>query len=168
MLGGWVATFGAMFPNDQDGRALIDQLVAQVNERPAITVLTNAELVGKSGSFGNYTAEVRINEPAKDAFRAVVGSVVIATGFDTYEPEVGEFGYGIPGVLALEFKALVDASTGSLTYNGKPVRAVAYIYHRPTATRPVAMSTARSSAVVPPCTRPCWSTSSTPRCTSTT
>jgi heterodisulfide reductase subunit A len=129
VLGGWVATFGAMFPNEQDGRTQIDQLVAQVAERPAITVLTHAELVGKSGSFGNYTAEVRINQPGTEPFRAVVGSIVIATGFDTYEPDAGEFGYGVPGVLTLpEFKTLVDGSTGSLTYNGRRVRTIAYIY----------------------------------------
>ena len=129
MLGGWVATFGAMFPNDQDGRAQIDHLIAQVNERPSITVLTNAELVGKSGSFGNYTAEVRVGGQNPEVIRAVVGSIVIATGFDTYEPEVGEFGYGIPGVLTLpEFKALVDATSGPLIHNGTPVRTIAYIY----------------------------------------
>jgi heterodisulfide reductase subunit A len=118
-----------MFPNEQDGRTQIDQLVARVAERPAITVLTHAELVGKSGSFGNYTAEVRINQPGTEPFRAVVGSIVIATGFDTYEPDAGEFGYGVPGVLTLpEFKTLVDGSTGSLTYNGRRVRTIAYIY----------------------------------------
>ena len=50
-----------MFPNDRSGREQIDHLEAEVARRPAITVFTNAELVGKSGSFGNYEAEVRVN-----------------------------------------------------------------------------------------------------------
>jgi heterodisulfide reductase subunit A2 len=128
-LGGWVGTFGSTFPNDQDGRQQIAHLVEEVAKRPAITVFTKAELVGKSGSFGNYVAEVRINADVPETFKATVGSIVIATGFDTYEPEAGEFGYGIDGVVTLpEFKALVDSSHGTLTYAGKAVRTIAYIY----------------------------------------
>jgi heterodisulfide reductase subunit A2 len=130
-LGGWVATFGSMFPSDQDGREQIARLVDEVGKRSAITVFTNAELVGKSGSFGNYVAEVRIDGGSTDpeTIRATVGSVVIATGFDAYEPEAGEFGYGIDGVLTLpEFKAMVDSADGPLMHAGKPVRTIAYIY----------------------------------------
>ncbi len=128
-LGGWVARFGAMYPNRSSGRELIDRLVAEVKKRPEIVVLTNAELASKSGSFGNYVTEIRINNDIPDSLRLEVGSIVVATGFDTYRPEIGEYGYGIDGVLTLpEFKELVDHSTGSLTYHGKPVRTVAYIY----------------------------------------
>jgi heterodisulfide reductase subunit A len=128
-VGGWSGTFGAMFPNDRSGREQIAHLKAEVARRASITVFTNAELVGKSGSFGNYEAEVRVNSDPPESMTATVGSIVIATGFDTYLPEAGEFGYGVPGVLTLpEFKTLVDASEGRLTYNGKPVRTVAYVY----------------------------------------
>ena len=128
-VGGWTARFGAMFPNDRSGRDQVELLRAEVARRPAITVFTNAELVGKSGSFGNYEAEVRVNSDPPESITATVGSIVIATGFDSYEPEAGEFGYGIPGVLTLpEFKELVDGSDGVLTHNGKRVRTIAYVY----------------------------------------
>ena len=128
-VGGWTGRFGAMFPNDRSGREQITQLKADVASRSAITVFTNAELVGKSGSFGNYEAEVRINSDPPEVIRTTVGSIVIATGFDSYEPEVGEFGYGIDGVLTLpEFKTLVDESAGALTFKGRPVRTVTYVY----------------------------------------
>ncbi|MEI6362717.1 MAG: CoB--CoM heterodisulfide reductase iron-sulfur subunit A family protein [Actinomycetes bacterium] len=128
-MGGWVGTFGTMFPSDQMGREQIAGLIAEVAKRPAITVFKNAELVGKSGSFGNYVAEVRINTAVPETIRATVGSIVIATGFDTYEPETGEFGYGIDGVVTLpQFRAMVDASDGGLTHNGRPVQSIAYIY----------------------------------------
>ena len=53
----------------------------------------------------------------------------MATGFDTYQPEVGEFGYGIDGVVTLpEFKELIDRSAGPLEYRGRPVRTVVYVY----------------------------------------
>ncbi len=128
-MGGWVGTFGATFPSDQVGRDQIERLVDEVAKRPAITVFTNAELVGKSGSFGNYVAELRLNGDTPETIRATVGSIIIATGFDTYEPEAGEFGYGIDGVVTLpEFKAMVDQAQGPLTVSGRPVRTVAYIY----------------------------------------
>ena len=53
-LGGWVGRFGEMYPHGRNGRELIARLVAEVKRRPAITVLTGAEVVAKSGSFGNY------------------------------------------------------------------------------------------------------------------
>ena len=86
-----------MFPNDRSGREQIAHLKAEVARRPSITVFTNAELVGKSGSFGNYEAEVRVNADPPETITATVGSIVIATGFDSYQPEAGEFGYGIDG-----------------------------------------------------------------------
>jgi heterodisulfide reductase subunit A len=130
-LGGWVSELGPMYPNERSGRDQIDFLVAEVAKRPSIRVLTDAELVSKSGSFGNYVTEVRVQgEP--EMVTAEVGTIVVATGFDTYQPEVGEFGYGIEGVVTLpEFTKLVDGSAGSkgpLLYKGKPVRTIAYVY----------------------------------------
>ncbi len=128
-LGGWVGTFGAMYPKGRKGRELIAELVAEVKRRPSIVVFTNAELQAKSGSFGNYRTEVRIQGDPPQEIQFDVGSIVVATGFDAYQPGTGEYGYGIDGVLTLpQFKELVDRSQGSLTYHGKPVRTIAYIY----------------------------------------
>jgi heterodisulfide reductase subunit A len=130
-LGGWVGTFGPMFPYERSGMDQIAQLKEEIAKRPAITVWTRAELTGKSGSFGNYVAEVTVNhaDGSADVIPTEVGAVVVATGFDSYEPEAGEFGYGIEGVVTLpEYKELVDSADGPLTYQGRKVRSVAYIY----------------------------------------
>lgn len=128
-LGGWIGRFGEIYPNDRNGRELIDGLVHAVEERSQIMVLTGAELVAKSGSFGNYDVEIRVGGEGAGTVHERVGSIVVATGFDAYQPEVGELGYGIAGVLTLpEFKELVDGGTGPLTYRGRPVRSVAYVY----------------------------------------
>ena len=128
-LGGWVGRFGEMYPHGKDGRTLIAGLVAEIRKRPAITVLTGADVVGKSGGFGNYDVDVRVGGPGAGSISVRVGSIIVATGFDSYQPEAGEFGYGIDGVLTLpEFTDLLDRSTGPLVHNGKPVRSVAYVY----------------------------------------
>jgi heterodisulfide reductase subunit A len=60
-----------------------------------------------------------------------VGSVVVATGFDSYTPKEGEFGYdGGDNVITLpDFKRLIDTSgTKELIYKGRKIHNIAYIY----------------------------------------
>jgi len=137
-LGGWVRRLGRMYPHDRRGSELVERLVAEVRRRPAITVLTGTELVGKSGSFGNYRVSLRIGGERAGTIEVAVGTIVVATGFDSYHPEEGELGYGIDGVLTMpEFKELVDgvaegtgglAGAGGIAWKGRPVRAIAYLY----------------------------------------
>ncbi len=138
-LGGWVSGLAEMYPHGKDGRELILRLVEQIDAHPNVTVYTGAEVVSKNGSFGNYKVGIRVppaaaaaagEEGSADSLVEVdAGSIVVATGFDSYAPPEGEFGHGLPGVLTLpEFKRLVEGSAGPLEYNGRPVRTVAYIY----------------------------------------
>jgi len=129
-LGGWVRQLGPMFPHERDGAELVAGLVAEVRKREAINVLTGTELVGKSGSFGNYRCTLRVGGEGSGTIEVAVGSIVVATGFDEYQPEDGELGFGLDGVVTLsQFKALVDGSNrGTLAWNGRPVRSVAYVY----------------------------------------
>jgi len=125
--GGWVAGFGRMYPHEQNGARLIEQLVGEVKKRRNITLFTNAELVEKSGSIGDFNVVMRVN--GGEQIKANVGAVIVATGFDAYQPGDGEYGYGTDGVITLpEFKALVDAANGRLVYNGREVKDVVYIY----------------------------------------
>ncbi|MDP4238898.1 MAG: CoB--CoM heterodisulfide reductase iron-sulfur subunit A family protein [Bacteroidota bacterium] len=59
-----------------------------------------------------------------------VGSVLMATGFDSYTPAYGEFGYAtLENVITLpQFKRLIDTQYGKLTYKGKEIKNIAYIY----------------------------------------
>jgi heterodisulfide reductase subunit A len=128
-LGGWVGGFGGMYPHGKIGSELIARLVKEIHNRPAITVFADAEVVSKAGSFGNYQATIRIDHTPAETIQVEVGSVIVATGFDAYEPEAGEFGYGIDGVLTLpEFKRMIDEASGPLTYRGHPVQSIVYVY----------------------------------------
>ena len=128
-LGGWVAGFGEMYPHGRNGAELIATLEADVRAHPAITVFTNAELMAKSGSFGNNHVTIAIHGEQLETIQMDVGSIVVATGFDAYGPAAGEFGYGLDGVVTMpEFKKIVDESAGPLEYNGRPVKTIAYVY----------------------------------------
>jgi len=128
-LGGWVAGFGTMYPHGRVGAELAEKLERAVRAHPAITVFTRAELVAKSGSFGNYHVTIAIEGERLETIQVDVGSIVVATGFDTYEPAAGEYGYGMDGVVTLpDFKRMLDASSGPLEHDGRPVKTIAYIY----------------------------------------
>ena len=128
-LGGWVGRFGPMFPHEREGRDLIAHLVEEVKKRPAIKIFAGAEVVSKAGSFGNYQVGIRVSADPPETITAEVGSIVVATGFDAYQPAESEFGTGLDGVMTLpDFKDLVDRAEGPLRHNGRPVRSLAYIY----------------------------------------
>jgi heterodisulfide reductase subunit A2 len=59
-----------------------------------------------------------------------VGSVLMATGFDSYTPAEGEFGYKqFENVLTLpQFKRIIELNDEKLIFRGKEIRSIAYIY----------------------------------------
>ena len=97
-LGGWVGGFGDMYPHGKNGRELIARLEEKVREHPGITVFTNAEVVEKSGSFGNYEVSIRVDGGARatprrskapETIKVQAGSLIVATGFEAYQVSGG-------------------------------------------------------------------------------
>jgi heterodisulfide reductase subunit A len=127
VAGGWVDKFGRMYPRDRRGSEMISSLVDQVRDRANITLYTDAELMEKSGCVGDFDIKLRVGNEREVSLN--VGAIVICTGFESYKPGDGEFGYGSDGVLTLpEFKELLDDCNGRLEYKGTQVKAIAYIY----------------------------------------
>jgi len=125
--GGQVARWGDLFPNDKVGRELVDQLLASVRARDNITTYLGSEVVEKAGRLGAFDVKVRTS--TGDTIPLKVGALVVATGFEPYTPAPGEYGYGLEGVLTLpEFKELLATKPDRLTYHGKEVRSIAYVY----------------------------------------
>ena len=125
-LGGWVRGFGEMFPRRVNGRGLVERMCEEIAGRPAISVFTNARLISKSGTYGSYQIVIGVGD---DRTEVTVGQIIVATGFDTYQPDPGELGYGGPGVVTLpEFRRLLDETDGPILRDGKPVTAIAYVY----------------------------------------
>lgn len=127
-VGGRIGQWHALFPDDVDGVRLIRDLMEQIRQRDNITVYTGAEVVDKTGVVGGFTLTIRKADGETEAVQA--GAVIVATGTDLYQPAPGEFGWGHPRVTTLDaFKRQAESiGGGTLTWEGKPVRTIAYIY----------------------------------------
>ncbi len=125
-IGGWVAGFGKMYPHDRLGSDLIEELSEEIKKRENIQIYTEAEILKKSGSVGDFDVKVKVKN---EEVSLNVGSIIVTTGFNSYQPAEGEYAYGTGGVLTLpEFKELLDSCQGELVYQGKSVNDVTYIY----------------------------------------
>jgi heterodisulfide reductase subunit A len=125
-VGGQVASFGKIFPSNTNGRELVEKLHAEIKDRANIKLFTQAEIVDKKGSIGNFEVKVKV---ASEELLLHVGGFVVNTGFEPYQPSDGEYSFGsLENIITLpKFKQLVDRSD-KLMYNGKPISNIAYIY----------------------------------------
>jgi len=120
-LGGRLADLNRTFPTLEAVAELLEPLVERVQAHPNVTVFLNAQVTGVEGYVGNFEVEI-------GSRRVEVGSIIIATGYDVFDPHHRpELGYGqYPNVItSLEMEHRL--ATEDLTGFGKPVRSVAFI-----------------------------------------
>ena len=100
---------------------------------PVTPAVDWANYDGEPINFDGKTITLK-NEPK--TFDLKVGAVVVATGFNPYEPRQGEFGYGelsqvvtLPQLIRYMAIAKNNANgSGQFTWEGKPVRTMAFIH----------------------------------------
>lgn len=134
-VGGHTATWGPLAMSEESGSALTERIYKDLLRRENVTIMTGTEVISSKGSIGNFTLKVR-KRPLKEGDPVEtaefnVGSVVVATGFDSYQPKEGEFGFAqSDNVITLpDFRHLIDQAEGKeLVYNGRKIRNIAYIY----------------------------------------
>ncbi len=83
----------------------------------------------KCGECVKYLDAVDLEQKEKE-IEINVGAFVVATGFDPYEPQKGEYGYQEIGevVTLPQFKRLIELNEKELIFRNKPVKNIAYIY----------------------------------------
>jgi len=127
-VGGRVAEWGSLFSTNETGQQMIERLSSDLSKFSNIKLMTSTEVIENKGSVGNINLKVKSDDEKVTVLN--VGSVLIATGFDSYTPEYGEFGYATSeNVITLpQFKRLIDTQFDKLVYNGKQIKNIAYIY----------------------------------------
>jgi len=145
VIGGRVASLGKVYPTETEALALVEKLAAQVTSHPLIRIYPQTRLSALSGFLGNFDITLAVEPMSGEApgpgiplptpmqaeeIRASVGAIIIATGFDPYAPQPGEFGHGGPQVVTLPdfIRHLRDQPNGELQWHGRPVRNVGFMH----------------------------------------
>jgi heterodisulfide reductase subunit A len=99
-----------------------------IEKHPSLPSINNS-VCSKCGDCKSVCSSIDLDQK-EELINLHVGSLLIASGFDSYEPTLGEFGYTtIQNVITLpQFKTLLDKSAQKLVYNNKEIRNIAYIY----------------------------------------
>jgi heterodisulfide reductase subunit A len=136
-VGGRAAQLSHTFPTMELVRELLSPFIARVLEHPLIEVMTQSQVTGVSGYYGNFEVEVQaaadpeLVEGAGSGLK--VGTIIVATGYDLFDPRLKpELGYGAyPQVItSLDFERLAspDGPTGGkLLVDGKAPQNVVFI-----------------------------------------
>ena len=153
-LGGNAAMLDTVAPTGEKSSELIIQLAQAVLEHKAITVLTHSEVVGFGGYVGKFDLNVKTDflhaskharaaghfvpfagvAAKKPVERTVeTGAVIIATGFRSYQPKLGEYGFWersevvtLPEFIK-QMSEAVDAGQ-FLEFDGRKIRSIAMIH----------------------------------------
>lgn len=152
-LGGNAAMLDTIAPFGEKAGELISQLATAVLEHKGITVKTHAELVGFDGYIGKFNLTVRtaFTDPSNHEqhnghftpFEGVAtdtaveeiietGAIILATGFRSYQPDQGEYGFGqhkevitLPDLIK-KISQVEESSV--LELDGRTIRSIAMIH----------------------------------------
>jgi heterodisulfide reductase subunit A len=93
-----------------------------------IKIFTKSHISEIKGYVGNFKVKVQVSNGKNGTENIEAGAVVIAAGFESYEPKKNEFGYGrYPNVLTnMQMEDLL-LSKEHILFEGKPVKHVAFI-----------------------------------------
>ena len=126
-LGGSLRRLGRLHQTGEDGAKVVDELEALVRAEPLVTILSGVGVEKVEGFVGNFTVRLEGREPV------TAGALVLATGFELYQPADGELGWGDERVITLA--ALLEAlpslprtKDGVLIWQGKPIRNLAIVH----------------------------------------
>lgn len=96
---------------------------------PDVPVVDVEALKDEQEFITKYASVFDFNQQ-DEVISLIAGSVLVTTGFDSYQPNEGEFGYkNLPNVLTLpEFKRFMELNPQKLVFNQKPIKNIAFIY----------------------------------------
>lgn len=135
-LGGHLNEQGRVYPSEQSAEELVAELKRAVSQNANIEVLLSCKVTAVSGFIGNFKVAVESvasAEAATPKSEAVVGAIIMATGFRPYVPQDGEFLYRTePCVVTMpEFIQLmrsVSPDAKRLTYRAQSIRNIAFLH----------------------------------------
>jgi len=158
-LGGGVSRLVRLAPTGEDAARLVSMLAGRVLDHPDITVHAGCAVTSFGGYVGNFTLAVSpvpgacapagetwpggyvpgrgvlVPQASDDApVTLETGVVILATGFASYTPRPGEYGFGenaevvtLPDLIQ-KIGGLEEQRGGSLVLDGRTIRSLALIH----------------------------------------
>lgn len=141
-LGGHVSELHRLYPTERKASDLLAGLYRAIRDEPRIKQYLATEVVSIDGYVGDFRVVLQgsangaaTQHDGDNGGRTIlnVGVIVLATGFEPYQPRQGEYGYlDHPEVVTLpqlaEMLNPAGSTHGRLERNGRPVRNVAFIH----------------------------------------
>ena len=134
-LGGRLNELGRIYPTERAAEDLVMELESRVLGNPDIEVMLESKVTAVSGFIGNFKVEVEPAQAAAEAHKAVaiVGAIVMATGFRPYVPQDGEFLYRRNACVLtmpefIRYRKTVDPDARRLTYGKRLIRNIAFLH----------------------------------------
>ncbi|MCK4754791.1 MAG: CoB--CoM heterodisulfide reductase iron-sulfur subunit A family protein, partial [Calditrichia bacterium] len=126
-LGGVTKQLHSLYPSAKPGDSLIQEKLKEVYERD-IKIFTQTDIADISGYVGNFKVTLKPVDGQIAPPPLEVGAIVLATGFQLYQPEEGEYGFlKFPNVITnMEMEKWFPAKEKPL-FEGKPVNHVAFV-----------------------------------------
>ncbi len=86
------AHYAALTPDLRNAEEAIGEMVAAVENNPNVDVHLNSTVVASEGEVGNFTVNIK---NAKKSHKVNVGSIIVCTGFQHFDPgrETQKYGY---------------------------------------------------------------------------
>ncbi len=135
-LGGRLNERGRVYPSEKMASEFVNELIEKVQANKNIEVLLNSNVTSVNGFIGNFRTV--ITGPfgpagATASTDALVGAIVMATGYRPYVPRNGEFLYHQdPCVLTtpefIQFSQSLDAGAKDMVYQGRTIRSLAFLH----------------------------------------
>jgi len=126
-LGGWVSKLRILYPTGMSGKKLIDQKVKMIDPQK-IEIFTQTSVKDIKGFVGNFEVILQTSNGKAVPDTVQVGAIVLATGFELYQPQQNEFGFQkFSNVITnMELEYLLE-SQKELSFKNKPVKQVSFI-----------------------------------------
>ena len=126
-LGGHLRHLSTMYPNDEKATDVIDRMLIAAKAIEDIELMTSSVIVDLDGHIGNFETTIKNLKTNKTAKRTF-GTVIVATGFEPFEPE-GYYEYGNnPNIITLaEYEKMKSQGSVLRISDGRPPKNIMFI-----------------------------------------
>ncbi|MGC9198667.1 MAG: CoB--CoM heterodisulfide reductase iron-sulfur subunit A family protein [Acidobacteriaceae bacterium] len=135
-LGGQLNERGRVYPSETMASEIVADLEKQVRNNDKIDLLLNSKVTAVDGFIGNFRTVIEGPFGPGGGFDkrdALVGAIVLATGYRPYVPRDGEFLYHQDHCVVttpefIQMMQNMDPTAKSFEYNGRNIRSVAFLH----------------------------------------